>query len=450
MQTQGISLNASAMRTMSSGKAGKGDKAVFDSFMSQNASSASGKKQNLSAGKSQDPRKSGGIAAGGDDFTKQKLSLNSQPQNKVGGMETMDLEEVGEEVVSLLQETFGMSEEDIVDILEMLGLTPMDLLLLVSPEFQNVVPLNVENIKAFIMEVHGVDDANLFLLSDAMSGELNDIMSGLQDILEQVTGMDIGKLNEGDEVLMKSFAEKFSELVGKADGSIQETAVEGSGQQNTSEMMASTAKDEIPVVVETSGEQDLSDTYGEGQRSASQGVRQEVHESPLNAFVERLSQSFEEVAQEEVAAPRELMSNIVDQVVNHIRIRVLPQTTSMELQLNPESLGRVNLNVTSNNGLATATLTVQNEVAKEALESQLTVLRENLESHGLKVDSVEVNVSEFGFKNPEDSDHGQYKQKKSQGRKFRYDVAEETEVEEVTTETAEDRRTGDSMVDYTA
>ncbi len=447
MQTQGISLNASAMRTMSSGKAGKGDKAVFDSFMSQNASSASGKKQNLSAGKSQDPRKSSGIAAGGDDFTQQKLSLSTQPQDKVEGM---DLEEIGEEVVSLLQETFGMSEEDIVDILEILGLTPMDLLLLVSPEFQNVVPLNVENIKAFIMEVHGVDDANLFLFSDAMSGELNDVMSGLQDILEQVTGMDIGKLNEGDEVVMKSFAEKFSELVGKADGSMQETEVEGSGQQNASEMMASTAKEEISVVVETSGEQDLSDTYGEGQQPASQSVRQEVHESPLNAFVERLSQSFEEVAQEEVAAPREMMSNIVDQVVNHIRIRVLPQTTSMELQLNPESLGRVNLNVTSNNGLATATLTVQNEVAKEALESQLTVLRENLESHGLKVDSVEVNVSEFGFKNPEDSDHGQYKQKKSQGRKFRYDVAEETEVEEVTTETAEDRRMGDSMVDYTA
>ncbi len=449
MQTQGISLNASAMRTMSSGKAGKGDKTVFDSFMSQNASSTSGKKQNLSAGKPQEPRKSGEIAAGGDDFTKQKLSLTSQPQEKAMGMETMDLEEVGEEVVSLLQETFGMSEEDIVDILEMLGLTPMDLLLLVSPEFQNVVPLNVENIKAFIMEVHGVEDANLFLFSDAMSGELNDIMSGLQDILEQVTGMDIGKLDEGNEVLT-GFAEKFSEFVGKAEGSAKETVVEGTGQQDTSEMMTSAAKDEIPVVVETSGEQDLSDTYGESQQPASQGVRQEVNESPLNAFVERLSQSFEEVAQEEVAAPRELMTNIVDQVVNHIRIRVLPQTTSMELQLNPESLGRVNLNVTSNNGLATATLTVQNEVAKEALESQLTVLRENLESHGLKVDSVEVNVSEFGFKNPEDSDHGQYKQKKSQGRKFRYDVAEESEVEEATTETAEDRRVGDSMVDYTA
>ena len=113
MQTQGISLNASAMRMMSSGKAGKGDKTVFDSFMSQNASSASGKKQNVSAGKFRDPGKSGGIAAGGDDYTKQKLSLNSQSQDKAMGMETMDLEEIGEEVVSLLQETFGMGEEEI-------------------------------------------------------------------------------------------------------------------------------------------------------------------------------------------------------------------------------------------------------------------------------------------------------------------------------------------------
>lgn len=450
MQTQGISLNASAMRTMSSGKAGKGEKTAFENIMSQNASSTSARKQDLSAGRSQEAKRSGEIPAGTDDFTKQKLSLNSQPQDKIEGMETMDLEELGEEVVSFLQETFGMSEEDIIDIMEVLGLMPMDLLLLVTPELQNVIPLNVENIKAFIMEVHGVEDANLFLLSDAMSGELNDVMSGLQDILEQATGLEIGKLEEGDEVLLKSFAEKFSEIVGKTEGSLQETNVEEAGQQETPEMMASAAKDEIPVVVESSGDQNLSDTYGESRQPEPQEVRQEVNESPLNAFVERLSQSFEEVVHDEVAAPRETMSNIVDQVVNHIRIRVLPQTTSMELQLNPESLGRVNLNVSSSNGLATATLTVQNEVAKEALESQLTVLRENLESHGLKVDSVEVNVSEFGFKNPEDSDHGQYKQKKSQGRRFRFDVAEETEAESVAAETAEDRRMGDSVVDYTA
>lgn len=115
------------------------------------------------------------------------------------------------------------------------------------------------------------------------------------------------------------------------------------------------------------------------------------------AFVDRLTQAFEP-GTENAEIRQVSMQEIVDQVVNHIRIRVLPQTTSMELQLNPESLGRVHLSVSSNQGVATATLTVQNEMAKEALESQLVVLRENLESQGLKVESVEVNVSNFGSK----------------------------------------------------
>lgn len=173
-------------------------------------------------------------------------------------------------------------------------------------------------------------------------------------------------------------------------------------------------------------------------------------ESPLGAFVERLSESFENVRHTETVSPQTTMANIVEQVVNHVRIRVLPQTTSMELQLNPESLGRVNLNVTSQNGMATATLTVQNQVAKEALESQLTVLRENLESQGLKVDAVEVNVSEFGFKHPEDSEQGRYPQKKqSQNKRFRFDSVEDVEEQESAV-TAAERQDGNSVVDYTA
>ena len=145
------------------------------------------------------------------------------------------------------------------------------------------------------------------------------------------------------------------------------------------------------------------------------------------------------------------MQEIVDQVVNHIRIRVLPQTTSMELQLNPESLGRVHLSVSSNQGVATATLTVQNEMAKEVLESQLVVLRENLESQGLKVESVEVNVSNFGFKNQEDSNNHNFDQKKGSAKRFRVDAGEQAlDGDNVSQETETERQDGESIVDYTA
>lgn len=439
MQTQRISLNVSAMQMVSSGKSAKSDQ-VFDQYMTQKSSSSSmsNKIQNHTKSASQ----SGETTMGGDNM-RRKISMNSKSNGQTEWKDAVNLEEVEKEVVSFLKETFGMSEEDIVDILQILGISPTDLLFVMSPELQNVSLIHMENIKAFVMEVHGVDDSNLFLISDIMSQELNDVMSGLQDVLEQSMGLDLEQIANGDRTLMKSFAEQMGELLGEMDESARQVSTDNVSEDTSA--LQTTLQGETPVVVEMTGDDQLSNTYGDHREEAMDHIHHET--SPLESFVERLTQSFDEVRQEDVAATRELMTNIVDQVVHHIRIRVLPQTTSMELQLNPESLGRVNLNVTSNNGLATATLTVQNEVAKEALESQLAVLRENLESHGLKVDSVEVNVSEFGFKNPEDSDQGQYQQKKPKNRRFRMDVSETNE--EVKSEDQE-QIVGNSTVDYTA
>lgn len=445
MQTQGISLNASAVQSLSSGKASRTGSSTFDRFMSQNAA----QKQDSVQGKMQGDQSRNEIRSSSEEFNRHKVSLTSGKQSKEEWTEAVDLEEISNEVVSVLKETFGMSEEDIVDILEQLGMVPADLVFSVAENGQNLNFLNIENMKALVLEVHGVDDANLFLTSDTMSDELNQIMTGIQNLLEEALGMDLEQLSQGDEVLLQSFAEKFAQLAGDGSENAENLSADDPTQNVAQNAADAQTTDEIPVVVETEGESGFSDTYGQTlDKSDSRSVDQKPNESPLNAFVERLSQSFEDVSQTEAASARELMTDIVDQVVNHIRIRVLPQTTSMELQLNPESLGRVNLNVTSQNGTATATLTVQNQVAKEALESQIAVLKENLESHGLKVDSVEVNVSEFGFKKQEDSNNSQYKQRKSQGRRMRLDAGRE--MEEIPAEIQEETHSGDSVVDYTA
>lgn len=146
------------------------------------------------------------------------------------------------------------------------------------------------------------------------------------------------------------------------------------------------------------------------------------------------------------------MANIVEQVVTQVRIRVLPETTSMELQLNPASLGRVNLHVASANGVATATLVVENQMAKEALESQMITLKETFEEQGLKVEAVEVTVSEFSLKKENEQEQGQ-PGKRSGNRRFRADAELGTDAEEDAVDTgmtATARRDVNSVVDYTA
>lgn len=454
MKTQSIAKSMSLVQAKTAGKAAKVGDSSFDSFMARNTTKMDGKNNDRFSAKQTDQKVGNAakdINSSRDDFNQNKISLknDSKSQNVV---ENVELDEVETKVVQFLGNTFGLSEEDVVDILEQLGLTPMDLVLFMAQDTVAIQPVNVENIKAFIMEVHGVDDASLFLMSDQMSGELGDVMKGIEQILSQELGVDVSQLSQEDSMILQSFAEKLGQL-GTNPGEQAKEMVSNTEMEAVPETVGAGVPDEIPVVVEMSEESGASDTFPGESQTSSRGMEEtsaREMESPLGAFVERLTESFDHVRHTETVSPQTTMANIVEQVVNHVRIRVLPQTTSMELQLNPESLGRVNLNVTSQNGMATATLTVQNQVAKEALESQITVLRENLESQGLKVDAVEVNVSEFGFKHPEDSDHGRYPQKKqSQNKRFRFDSVEEVEEQESAV-TAEERQDGNSVVDYTA
>ena len=58
---------------------------------------------------------------------------------------------------------------------------------------------------------------------------------------------------------------------------------------------------------------------------------------------------------------------------------------------------RDRLNISSKEGILTASFITQTQVAKEAIESQIQVLKENLEAQGLKVEEIEVTVANFSF-----------------------------------------------------
>ena len=143
------------------------------------------------------------------------------------------------------------------------------------------------------------------------------------------------------------------------------------------------------------------------------------------------------------------VSQIVEQVVRQVRIRVMPETTSMELRLNPASLGRVNITVAASAGIATATMVVENQMAKEALESQMIHLKEAFNEQGLKVDEVEVTVAEFGLKKDGEGEE-QTGSKQSGNRKFRPNESFSDEEKNEDLTTASERRDVNSMVDYTA
>lgn len=433
MKTANISLNVQAVQSRGMDKSASVKDKSFENYFSKNTANTSEKAQPANV-------KTSGKKEITDGFDSHKITVKAD-KNQTPVENEMPTEEIAEKVTTLLQNVFGLSKEDVEDLLEQLGITPMDLIVDVTGAQQLQATGNTSNINALILEMHGVEDSSAMLVSDELTSDWTQITQGISEILEQVSEV------PQDSQDMQNFLQNLTEVI-KENKNVPEE-YEGKENSESDMVVTSVVSDQnTAVTVEVSNESGQSDAFAQDSQTGSQPAAEA--ENSLPAFVDRLTQAFEP-GTENAEIRQVSMQEIVDQVVNHIRIRVLPQTTSMELQLNPESLGRVHLSVSSNQGVATATLTVQNEMAKEALESQLVVLRENLESQGLKVESVEVNVSNFGFKNQEDSNNHNFDQKKGSAKRFRVDAGEQAlDGDNVSQETETERQDGESIVDYTA
>ena len=321
--------------------------------------------------------------------------------------------------------------------------------------------INQDALQSLVLGVHGVTDEAAFLTNSILNGELSQLTEQLQDILAEGFGVAPEELADIEKSLMPDFLERLEQAltagqekaVLQEDGSAAEdNLLNQDSMSNVSDTLTVLVEDQTGEAgTEAGSEQSQTGTLTQ-TKTVSADNRGAGAETAANLFTEKLSQAFEQNGTEAAASASRTMTHIVEQVVTQVRIRVLPETTSMELQLNPASLGRVQLHVSSANGVATARLVVENQMVKEALESQMISLKESFDEQGLKVEAVEVTVSEFSLKKENGQEQGQ-PGKRSGGRRFRTDSELGTDTEDDSAETGMTetaRRDVNSVVDYTA
>lgn len=111
---------------------------------------------------------------------------------------------------------------------------------------------------------------------------------------------------------------------------------------------------------------------------------------------------------------------IMNQVLDALKVVSKENMTSMEMQLSPESLGKINVQVVVKEGIVTAQIVAQNEAVKEAIESQITVLKDNMAGQDIKIQEVEVTVSSHAFEEnlQQGGENRQNEQQDNRRRKF--------------------------------
>ena len=372
------------------------------------------------------------------------------------------------DVVRTVAEQLGVSEDSVKDMMESLGLTAFDL-------------LNPENLAQLAMQLTG-ETSPMDLL-------MNDQFQGLMQQIDQLGGQLANELNlqpaQMEELIAQMDILQTPETLTDEEMQI---LTDAAGQQTTADTVSTDIMPELAQTDEVQPMDKQADVFQKEPKSdevrtqqpQAQDTKQTTEQQTDTGDADADAQTGDQMKSaqpEKMTADRsssdqaktqtvvqmqdtagvptaETVADItpetsyvsidtmdlLEQVAEQIRVNVSEGTSSMEMQLNPENLGKVYVNISSKEGVIHAQLAASNEAVRAALETQVADLRQNLNQAGVKVDAVEVTVASHEFeKNLEqnqesEKQQGERQQEQSGGRRRNLNLSSLDELSGLMTE----------------
>lgn len=289
-------------------------------------------------------------------------------------------------IAQKIKKLLNIDDETLQTMLLSAGMTMQDL-------------LNPDMLSQFFLQASGATPVDL-LIDESLNKTMKDLLSALQDILNQ------NQLSQ--ETVPGEIASGQEETSGIADVKGQKD------QKDQKNQMESTVSVGENVVEHTYHESDTKTETGtgldeskiqsadvkvdietDGTQSQNQGSNDNLTRSQ-EQVIGNLNQALDRITGADALTPAfdqtVARTDIVRQVVDQIKLNLSKDVTSMTVQLNPEQLGKVQIHVSTKDGVMQAQIIAENEAAKNAVESGIAVLKEAFENQDLKVDAIEVMV----------------------------------------------------------
>ncbi len=381
-----------------------------------------------------------------DDNEKEDSSVDDQIAGQIAAM----LQSIQETAMKLLK----LSPEEFNQLLNDQGMSAVDL-------------LQPENLQQLVLAANGQADIMAALTDENLASTINQLIENVDAIKEESNlGLtkdqvktflawrktaDAAKTETITDINQTGVMEEpLNSEIGQIKSSTENNA-EPKKEDGTSKLRKENNIQTDPSKLAVTNEK-AADAGAHAGNDSKQDLN---NPDQFQTFVDNLVNSSQKVQSDfnkDVARVTELR-DIANQIIDRIKVSVSQDNTSMELSLNPDHLGKVNFSVQSKDGVMTAHFIVQNEISKEAIESQMHILRETLNEQGIRIEGIEVTVSANAFaqNNNQSSDNQSETQKHPSGRKISLDEARSMMEEPETQEDVADL-TGalGSVVDYTA
>lgn len=334
-------------------------------------------------------------------------SIKNNPSDKTDiqtGNTDEKLAAFEEDVRQVLKEKLGVTDEEITDAMQKLGLTVADL----------IQPNQLTQLTA---ELTGSENIGELLCNDSFMEIVNEIGGLSQDLLDDL-GMTSQMFTEtvaaASQVVTtpeSAGIEQLPEMQVTENVKADKTAANDTSDQMNSvlkeENTVQTASDADEVEIQKQEDNILlqKEVAEETDTKADDGQTGNRNESGntsnQTAFVSQEHTVDPAAAKTPENVPefsRQLDTlDLIRQVTEFTKITVREAQTTMEMQLNPEHLGKIYIEVTTKEGNVSAHIMTQNELVKEALEAQMAELKQSMNQAGVKVDAVEVTVGSHEF-----------------------------------------------------
>ena len=360
-----------------------------------------------------------------------------------------EISEITNQIVDKIKSEFEVTDEEIEEAMEVLGLTIADL----------TKPTELRNL---LMELTGTSDSIELLtnvelydsvkeVTDFASNLFTEVAKDFSLSTEQLTEMINTEsfeeaLNEVDVSVTSNEAETEADAEVVSEVTVDKTtdaalAFENSDKANANETKPvesnnSNESEEVPIDTEKKAPDKIEKPESFAQSNLmndeAMNVRSENRKNfnfdnsnnqdlslgqtgtVTNQTVNTVGDIVETVTSYTTGTDTD---NIMRQVTDYVKVHISEDVTKMEIELHPASLGTVNMQINSQNGQITAHLTVQNELVKSVLETQMIKLQETFDEQGTKVSAIEVTVAEYSLNSQSDNNYSEERNGRSYGSK---------------------------------
>ena len=281
-----------------------------------------------------------------------------------------------------IMDTLNISEEEFAGMLDDLSMEAVEL-------------LQPGKLSEFVLNGIGAEDSLALLTNENLLQDYRMVMNELGQLLEQgsqelnvsvdeLKGMIEAQLAEGPVEMQEDLPmAELQQPVAEKDEMLMKEEGHGDVMHITSDIAG---QERINAQTSATGENAHGDTRGEQKQT------QTTPEGPVFSFQNvtpnNATQVVNQVIQDTVTNWMPDTRDIMNQIMDYMKIQIKPDMTNLEMQLHPASLGTVQVQLEASGDAITARFIAQNDAVRATLESQMLELKQQFQEQCVKGDSI--------------------------------------------------------------